>query len=300
MTMAETPATTADPTRPRRRRSTTTDLALIAGFAALISACAYIGGIPVGGAGVPITLQTFGVMLAGCVLGPVRGFLAVALYLLLGAIGLPVFAEHTSGLGVFTGAERRLPVSFPFAAALAGFLVKYVAGSGAPAPSSSSSARSPPASWSSTRCGIAGMKLYFDVSWHDAFNYDTPFWVGDILKTALVALVAAEVHRAFPRLLRIDADPCPRSSSTPPAVTRPGPRRRPGHPRADDARAHRAPDRRHRRQRLRQVDAGPADQRPGRAHAPGGCWSTGSTSRATAPPYAGGSGSASPTRPRSW
>src|SRR3954464_3003606 len=120
MAMAETTdssaATTAAP--ERRRRSTTTDLALVAAFAALISACAYVGAIPVGGAGVPITLQTFGVMLAGCLLGPVRGFLAGSLYLLLGAIGLPVFAEHSSGLGVFTGASGGYLIAFPFAAAL--------------------------------------------------------------------------------------------------------------------------------------------------------------------------------------
>ena len=111
MTTSATPDSRPDARESRRRRRlTTTDLALVAAFAALIAACAYLGGIPVGGAGVPITLQTFGVLLAGCVLGPVRGFLAAALYLVLGAVGLPVFAEHTSGLGVFTGISRRLPL----------------------------------------------------------------------------------------------------------------------------------------------------------------------------------------------
>ncbi|WP_205474286.1 biotin transporter BioY [Nocardioides sp. SYSU D00038] len=179
-----------------------TDLALIAAFAALISACAYIGAIPTGGSGVPITLQTFGVMLSGCLLGPVRGFLAVALYLGLGAIGLPVFAEHSAGLGVFSGPTAGYLVAFPLAALLAGFLVKYVAG------------RRRTRAWAVFLCsiagsalvihplGITGMKLHFDVSWHEAFNYDTPFWVGDLLKTTLVAIVAAEVHRAFPALLR--------------------------------------------------------------------------------------------------
>ena len=203
MTMAETTdgaSTTATP--ERRRRSTTTDIALVAAFAALISACAYIGAIPVGGAGVPITLQTFGVMLAGCVLGPVRGFLAVSLYLLLGAIGLPVFAEHSSGLAVFSGPSAGYLYAFPLAAALAGFLVKYVAGE-----------RRTRAIWVFLcsiagsvlvihPLGIAGMKLYFDVSWSEALGYDTPFWLGDVLKTTLVALVAAEVFRAFPWLQR--------------------------------------------------------------------------------------------------
>ncbi|HEU5037422.1 MAG TPA: biotin transporter BioY [Nocardioides sp.] len=204
MTMAETTEPTSEPTAagtPRRRRSVTTDLALVAGFAALISACAYIGAIPVGGAGVPVTLQTFGVMLAGCVLGPVRGFLAVSLYLLLGAVGLPVFAEHSSGLAVFTGPSAGYLIAFPIAAAVGGFLVKYVARE-----------HRTQAIWvfccslAGTALvvhplGIVGMKLYFDVSWHEAFTYDTPFWIGDLLKTTLVALVAAEVHRAFPQLL---------------------------------------------------------------------------------------------------
>lgn len=202
MAMAETDSTTTPDGAARRpRRSVTTDIALVAGFAALISACAYIGAIPVGGAGVPITLQTFGVMLAGCVLGPVRGFLAVGLYLLLGIIGLPVFAEHSSGLAVFSGPSAGYLIAFPIAAALAGFLVKYVARE-----------RRTRALWVFLcslagsvlvihPLGIIGMKLYFDVTWHEAFTYDTPFWIGDLLKTTLVALVAAEVHRAFPQLL---------------------------------------------------------------------------------------------------
>ncbi|MFC5493328.1 biotin transporter BioY [Nocardioides caricicola] len=198
--MAETtPTSTEAPAK--RRNKTTTDLALIASFAALISACAYIGGIPTGGSGIPITLQTFGVMLAGCVLGPARGFLAVSLYLLLGAIGLPVFADHSSGLGVFSSASAGYLIAFPFAAALAGFLVKYVA--------RENRTRAVYVFFCSLAgsvlvihpLGIIGMKLYFDVSWHEAFTYDTPYWIGDLLKTTLVALVAAEVHRAFPWLL---------------------------------------------------------------------------------------------------
>ena len=201
MAMAETTEPTTSETTPRRRRSVTTDLALIAGFAALISACAYIGAIPVGGAGVPITLQTFGVMLAGCVLGPVRGFLAVSLYLLLGAIGLPVFAEHSSGLAVFSGPSAGYLIAFPIAAALGGFLVKYVARENRTRAIWVFFCSLAGSVFVILPLGILGMKLYFDVSWHEAFTYDTPFWIGDLLKTTLVALVAAEVHRAFPQLL---------------------------------------------------------------------------------------------------
>ena len=50
------------------------------------------------------------------------------LYLALGAIGLPVFAEHSAGLGVFTSVSFGYLISFPIAAALIGYLVKYVVG----------------------------------------------------------------------------------------------------------------------------------------------------------------------------
>jgi biotin transport system substrate-specific component len=179
------------------------DLALIAAFAALISACAYIGAIPVGGSGVPITLQTFGVMLAGCVLGPLRGFLAVSLYLALGAIGLPVFAEHSSGLAAFTSVSAGYLWSFPLAALVAGLMVKYVAGE-------RGKTRALVVFFCSITgsilvihpMGIAGLMLYLGISFEAALKIDSVFWVGDLLKTALVALVAAEVHRAFPQLLR--------------------------------------------------------------------------------------------------
>ena len=105
-----------------RASSPTRDIALVAAFAALISASAYVGAIPVGSAGVPITLQTLTVMLAGCVLGPVRGFSAVSLYLALGAVGLPVFAEHSSGIGVFTGPSGGYLLAFPLAAAVVAVL----------------------------------------------------------------------------------------------------------------------------------------------------------------------------------
>jgi biotin transport system substrate-specific component len=197
----QTAAATQESTA-RRRGFSTTDLALIAAFAALISACAYLGAIPVGASGVPITLQTFAVMLTGCLLGPARGFAAVTLYLALGAIGLPVFAEHSAGLGAFTSVSAGYLISFPFAAALGGYLVKYIAGP----------KRKTRAVWvflcSITASilvihpmGIIGMALHQDVSLWTAATWDAPFWVGDLLKTTLVAITAAEVHRAFPKLL---------------------------------------------------------------------------------------------------
>ena len=200
MSMTETPET--EGTTRRTRRLSTTDLALVAAFAALTAAVAYIGAIPVGGAGVPITLQTFAIMLGGCLLGPLRGFLAASLYLGLGAIGLPVFAEHSSGLGVFTGPTAGYLFAFPVAAAVAGLLVKYLAGQQGKTRALVVFGCSLAGSFLVIHpMGVTGLKLFYDVSWTTALSYDTPFWLGDLVKTTLVALVAAEVHRAFPQLL---------------------------------------------------------------------------------------------------
>jgi len=200
------PATVQSETTPAPpgTSSPSRDVALVAAFAALISASAYIGAIPVGSAGVPITLQTLTVMLAGCVLGPLRGFAAVALYLALGAVGLPVFAEHSSGIGVFAGPSGGYLVAFPLAAALGGFLVKYVARERRTRALVVFACSITASIVVIHLLGIIGMMLHFDVSFRQAATWDMPFWIGDVVKTSLVAMIAAEVHRAFPQLLQRD------------------------------------------------------------------------------------------------
>ena len=184
--------------------SPTRNIALVAAFAALISASAYIGAIPIGSAGVPITLQTLTVMLAGCILGPLRGFSAVVLYLALGSVGLPVFAEHSSGIGVFSGPSGGYLISFPVAAALAGFLVKYVARERRTRALVVFACSITASILVVHVLGILGMMRFFDITFREALTYDMPFWIGDLVKTSLVAMIAAEVHRAFPQLLHRD------------------------------------------------------------------------------------------------
>lgn len=77
----------------------TKDMILISLFAVLISVCAWIS-IP---ASVPFTMQTFGIFSATAILGGKRGTIAICIYLLLGSIGLPVFAGGTSGIGILLG-----------------------------------------------------------------------------------------------------------------------------------------------------------------------------------------------------
>ena len=202
MTATTQPETTHE--HPSSGASPTRDIALVAAFTALISASAYIGAIPVGSAGVPITLQTLTVMLAGCILGPLRGFSAVTLYLALGAVGLPVFAEHSSGIGVFTGPSGGYLLSFPIAAALGGFLVKYVARERRTRALVVFACSITASIVVIHLLGILGMMRFFDISFSEAVTYDMPFWIGDLVKTSLVAMIAAEMHRAFPQLLHRD------------------------------------------------------------------------------------------------
>ena len=107
----------------RTRRNTGTDVALIAAFAALIAVCALLPAIKVAGP-VPITLQTFAVLLSGAVLGMPRGFLAVLLYVVAGAAGLPIFSGGAAGLAVLTGPTAGYLIGFPLAAGLCGAIVE--------------------------------------------------------------------------------------------------------------------------------------------------------------------------------
>jgi biotin transport system substrate-specific component len=94
---------------------------LVVAASALTAAAAQVA-FPVPWSPVPITGQTFAVLLSGALLGPKRAFLAQALYLAEGLCGLPVFAGGAAGLAVLAGPTGGYLAAFPFAAALTGFL----------------------------------------------------------------------------------------------------------------------------------------------------------------------------------
>lgn len=185
---------------PPMRRRAGTDLALIASFAALIAVCSIIPGVPVGPA--PITLQTFAVILSGAVLGANRGLLAVLLYLVVGAAGLPVFTGGAAGLAPFAGPTVGYLVSFPFAAWLTGFIVERL-------PRHRVSTSIPLIVGAGLAANLVLVHTLgpLGLAWRGgmplgaAFLFDLVFWPGDIVKTVLVGLVATAVHRAFPQLL---------------------------------------------------------------------------------------------------
>jgi len=93
----------------------------IALMAALIAVGAFVA-IPLGP--VPIVLQNFFVMLTGLLLGARRGLAAIGLYLLAGALGLPVFAGGTGGLGRLAGPTGGYLVGYLPAVAVIGALSK--------------------------------------------------------------------------------------------------------------------------------------------------------------------------------
>lgn len=88
------------------------DMAYIALFAVMMAVCSWIS-IPYV---VPFTLQTFAVFLAVEVLGGRRGTVAVLVYLLMGAVGLPVFTGFSGGIGHLLGSTGGYIVGFVFTA----------------------------------------------------------------------------------------------------------------------------------------------------------------------------------------
>lgn len=177
-----------------------TDIALIAAFAALVAACALLPAINVAGP-VPITLQTFAVLLSGAVLGARRGFLAVLLYVVAGAAGLPIFSGGASGLAVLSGPTAGYLLGFPLAAGLCGLIVERLPRRTLlSAPAIFAAGLFSSAVFIHTM-GMGGLVLRADMTWAQAFDVDKVFWIGDVLKNIVMALVATAVHRAFPDLL---------------------------------------------------------------------------------------------------
>ncbi|WP_238540072.1 biotin transporter BioY [Corallococcus macrosporus] len=122
--------TLAPPARPRPHvlaeglaRSRAHEGVLVLGGALLTAGLAQVS-LSVPGSPVPITGQSLGVILTAAALGPMRGLAAQCLYLLLGAVGLPVFAEGASGVGRLLGATGGYLVGFVPAAFVVGLAAR--------------------------------------------------------------------------------------------------------------------------------------------------------------------------------
>jgi len=104
-------------------RSTSRDILWTVSFSLLTAVLAQIR-IPLPYSPVPLTGQTFGVLLSGAVLGMRRGFASQVLYLAAGAAGLPVFAGGGAGVAHLLGPTGGYLWAFPVAAGLLGRLVE--------------------------------------------------------------------------------------------------------------------------------------------------------------------------------
>lgn len=181
------------------RSLSTRDLPLVAVFAGVIAALGLFPAISAFGGAVPITAQSLGVMLAGAILGPRRGALALVVFLALVAIGLPLLAGGRGGLGVFAGPSIGYLVGFPVAAGVVGALTYAI---GAPYR----------IGWGIVAnvlggvvvlnvLGIIGLVLRADLSVTGATSAALVFVPGDVVKAVVCAVVARGVHAAYPVLL---------------------------------------------------------------------------------------------------
>jgi len=175
------PFTLADVAVPRSTALTDTLLVIVA---SLLTAAAAQVEIRLPWTPVPITGQTFAVLLSGTVLGARRAFLAQCLYLIEGALGLPFFAGGAAGVARLMGPSGGYLVAFPFAAAMTGAFAEYALD------------RTP---WRMFLVMIAGSVVIFGLGLGQLSRFVPagsllatgllPFIPGDLIKAALAAAV---------------------------------------------------------------------------------------------------------------
>ncbi|MCE1236733.1 MAG: biotin transporter BioY [Hyphomicrobiales bacterium] len=178
---------------------TTRDLGYVALFAALIVALGIVPAIPLAG-GVPITLQSLGVMLAGLILGPKRGALAAIVVIALVGLGLPVLAGGRGGLGVYAGPTAGFLFGWAPAAFVTGFLAMRLDRAETAAAARFAGLFGAGVAGSIALlyvCGIAWLAFVTKLGLSKAFFVSLPFVPGDLVKAAVAALVTIKVRDAF-------------------------------------------------------------------------------------------------------
>jgi biotin transport system substrate-specific component len=177
----------------------TRDLAYIALFAAITAVLGLVPAIAVGP--VPITAQTLGVMLAGAILGARRAFLALLLFLVLVAIGLPVLPGGGGGLAVLAGPTAGYLFSWPIGAFVVGLLTerfwtRYDLARGLVANVVGGIVVV-------YAIGVPVLKLVTGLPWSTAlWSGAAVFIPGDLIKAVIAAAIAVQVRRSFPVIER--------------------------------------------------------------------------------------------------
>lgn len=166
-------------------RTVVANIVLVTGFALLTALAAQIV-IPVPGTPVPITGQTFAVLLSGAALGRWLGAASQTLYLALGVIGLPFYADGAGGWEVATGATAGYLVGFIAAAWVVGFLAERK--------QDRKVTTAIPAFLAGNAViylfGVTWLAYFLEVTWQEAAVLGlVPFIIGDLLKIVLAGLL---------------------------------------------------------------------------------------------------------------
>lgn len=173
-------------------------LALVSLFAALMAVLGLIPKIDLP-LGVPITLQTLGVMLAGCLLGPKRGLQALLLFLAAVALGLPLLSGGRGGLGVFAAPSAGYLIGMPVGAFVTGWVMSMLSNSTPRATALSAFVASSLGGLLTVHAfGVVGLVKLANLTWTQAFFGTLVFVPGDLIKSALCAMVVHTVARGLP------------------------------------------------------------------------------------------------------
>ncbi|SDB93779.1 biotin transport system substrate-specific component [Raineyella antarctica] len=182
-----------------QHRTPARDLALIAVFAGITAALGLIPAFYTPFSPAPITAQSFGIILAGAVIGGRRALLSQLLFIALVALGLPLLAGGRGGIGVF-------------ASPTVGFLVGYVVCAGVIGWFTFRKGAPYSIAWGLLinvlggmvlmyAFGIIGMMAVAKLSFPAAILANLPYLPGDTIKVVAATLIARGVHAAYPGLL---------------------------------------------------------------------------------------------------
>lgn len=173
---------------------TTREIVFVGMFAAVLAVISQIS-LPMP-TGVPITIQVFGVALVGAVLGVKLGTMAMVVYVLLGAVGLPIFANFHGGISALAGVTGGYIWAWPFMTFLCGIQPKV---------------QNKTANWAIrivlALLGLAIVEVIGGIQWHFvggsmslsaiAIYSLTAFVPKDIVITILALFIAVPVRRAI-------------------------------------------------------------------------------------------------------
>src|SRR5262245_51568210 len=175
-----------------------TDVLLVCAGAGFVALAAQVS-IHLGFTPVPITGQTFAVLLVAAAYGTVRGTASLLLYLLLGIAGVPVYAGHDHGWDTFVGATGGYIVGFVLAAALTGYLAER----GWDRRFSSAVTVMLTGNVVIYACGLLWLHHRLGVNWPTTLEDGLyPFVPGDVVKLYLAALALPGAWKLVARVKR--------------------------------------------------------------------------------------------------